>query len=500
MNNSNLFQTVNKNQDLKENNQKNKLEKSDNHIELLANYPNYEIANKLWKDCLNIINDNVSPQVYKTWFGSLKALNWENDSLTLQVPSQFFYEWLEEHYYNLLKTVTKSILGDNSKLLYEVVIEKNDEDSLESRTIKMPAFKTPPTTKFVENNEEFVTNLNPKYTLDNFVVGDSNQLAFSAAKAVSKNPGGTNFNPLFIYSNPGLGKSHLVQAIGNYIISQNPSTKVLYLNSEKFYSDFVSHIQSNNQLGFLEAYRKIDVLIIDDIQFLSGKIKTLDHFFYLFNSLHQIRKQIIITSDKSPKDLTGIDERLISRFAWGLTVDIQKPDFETKIEILKRKSQDDGLVIPQDILEYIAENINTSVRELEGTLIRLIAGVTLDRKELNINLAKEVVMGFNKVEPKPLTIDFIKTIVSDFYKIPIDLIESPTRKQEVALARQMSMYLTKKFTKLSLKSIGSGFGNRDHSTVLHSCTTIENYLDTDKKVNSEYQNLVNYIKKNSIIN
>ncbi|MFY8162232.1 MAG: chromosomal replication initiator protein DnaA [Candidatus Kapaibacteriota bacterium] len=465
-----------------------------------SNYSTDNYAVNEWNNCLKFIADNVSPQVYKTWFSSLKAIKFENQELTLQVPGQFIFEWIEEHYYHLIqKTITK-FFGEGTNLLYDVVVAKNNDDSLESRTVKISAFSKQPSIKVSETTEKFITNLNPKYSFDSFVVGDNNQLACSAAKAVAKAPGATKFNPLFIYGHTGLGKTHLVQSIGNTIISHNPNSKVFYTNGDKFYADYVNAIMNHSQVKFSTDLQKVDVLIIDDIQFLTGKEKTLEHFFHLFNELHQYGKQIIITSDKAPVELNGIDERLISRFKWGLTVDIQKPDLETKVAILKKKCLEDGLDIPSDILEYIAENITTSVRELEGALIRIIAGVTLDRKELNINLAKEVVLGYNKFEPKPATIEFVKETVSDYYKIPIELIESSTRKQEIALARQMSMYLTKKFTKLSLKAIGAGFGNRDHSTVLHSCTTIDNYLDTDKKVKADFENLVNYIKKNAIIN
>lgn len=457
-----------------------------------------------WSECLKYLSDVVSPQVYKTWFSSLKAISFSDNTITLQVPSQFYYEWLEEHYNHLMSQALLKVYGDNISIMYQVVIEKANDNNLEDRVVKLPAtnkqvVQTVAQTKQTAEIEAISTTLNPKYTFENFVVGDNNQLACSAAKAVAKSPGSTNFKPLFIYGNAGLGKTHLVQAIGNSIQANFPDKVVVYTNSDKFYKDFVISLTSGNLVTFLNSFQKVDVLIVDDIQFLSGKTKTIEHFFHLFNDLHQNNKQIILTSDKAPQDLVNIDERLISRFKWGLTVDVHAPDVETKIAILKKKCSDDGIEIPFDVLEYIAENINTSIRELEGALIRLIAGYTLDRKELNINLAKEIVMGYNKFEPKPVSLEFIKITVSDYYKIPIELVESNTRKQEVALARQMSMYLTKKFTKLSLKNIGAGFGNRDHSTVLHSCTTINNYLDTDRKVKADYENLVNYIKKNTII-
>lgn len=451
-----------------------------------------------WNECLKYIADVVSPQVFKVWFSQLKAVSFEGGTLTLQVPSQFFYEWLEEHYSDLIKKALLKVFGEGISVMYSVVVEKSNAGNPEDRVVVLPqVVKTAPVQTEVNINT-YVSNLNPKYNFDGFIIGDNNQLACSAAKAVAKTPGGTHFNPLFIYGDTGLGKTHLVQAIGNTILMNNPNKVVAYTNSDQFYKDFVLAITSGSSIEFLNSYQKADILIVDDIQFFSGKTKTIEHFFHLFNALHQQGKQIILTSDKSPKDLVNIDERLISRFSWGLTVDIQKPDLETKIAILSKKCKDDGLDIPFEILEYIAENINTSVRELEGALIRIMAGVTFERKELNLNLAKEIVMGYNKFEPKPVSLEFIKNTVSDYYKIPLELIESSTRKQEVALARQMSMFLTKKFTKLSLKAIGGSFGNRDHSTVLHSCTTINNYIDTDKKVKADFENLVSFIRKNTI--
>ena len=460
-------------------------------------------ATALWSKCLKIIKDNVNESVYKTWFKQIEALKWEKNHLTLMVPSQFFIEWIEEHYYELLKNTVSNVLGEKAGLIYQIVIDDSSDDSLENRTIKVPGFKFNPKTtqgviQFSESKVEkpFDTNLQPRYSFDNFVTGDSNQLASSAAIAVAKNPGGTKFNPLVIYGDTGLGKTHLAQAIGNHIAQNNPSGKILFTNSEKFYYDFINAIQNNKAREFVNFYRSIDVLIVDDIQFFGGKEKTQDNFFHTFNALHQAGKQLIFTSDKPPRDLKDVDERLISRFQWGLTVDVQPPDLEMRMAILQKKSTDEGIDIPFDIIEYLAKNINSNIRDMEGILISLIAKTTLDKKELSMELATEVITGHNRNNPLPLTIQDIKAKVANYYKLEPEILESKSRKHEIALARQMAIYLSKQLTRNSLKSIGASFGGRDHSTVLHSCQTIENYLDTDKNVRASYESLFNQLKRN----
>ncbi len=455
-----------------------------------------EKAEEYWNNCLGIIRDNVTTQVFRTWFEPIKALSWHGNQLVVQVPSQFFCEWIEEHYYPLLQKTINQVLGDDAALQYEIVVDENN-DTLDKRTIKIPAFRYPPTGKqgilpFAADSEkspDFNSNLNPRYSFDNFVKGESNQLASSAAWAVAQNPGGTRFNPLVIYGETGLGKTHLVQGIGNFIALKNSRLKVLYTTSEHFTQEFINAIQNNKVNEFISFYRSIDTLIVDDIQFFAGKEKTQDNFFHTFNALHQAGKQLILTSDKPPRDLDNVDDRLISRFQWGLIVDIQPPDFETRMAILQKKSIDEGFELPSNIIEYLAKNISSSVRELEGSLISVIAKVTLDRRELSLDLAKEVVYGIGGSEPKPLTIDEIKQSVADYYKLSVDTIESKSRKHEITLARQMSMFLAKQLTQLSLKSIGASFGNRDHSTVLHLCQTIENYFATDSSIKIAYETL-----------
>ncbi len=452
------------------------------------------LAIENWNKCLEIIQDNVDKQVFNTWFKPIKAHKLEDKKLTILVPSQWFYEWIETHYYDLLQRTIEKILGENAKLQYEVIVEES-KNSIESKTIKLPGLKYP-INNIIKQEKPFNSNLNSRYAFENFVVGDSNQLAYSAALAVSKDPGKTKFNPLFIYGGTGLGKTHLVQAIGNRICREYPNKKVLYTNSERFTIDFINAIQNNKLHEFAALYRDVDVLIVDDIQFFTGKEKTQDHFFHTFNDLYQNGKQLIFASDRQPKELTDIDARLISRFQWGLIADIQIPDYETRLAIIKRKSEDEGIDLPLDILEFIARNIKTSIRELEGALISLLAKITFDKKALTLDLAKEVVFGnVNYEESDTISIDKIKKIVAEKLNIKIELMESKTRKHEVAFARQMAIYLAKQFTDLPLKQIGASFGGRDHSTVLHSCQAIENYLSTDKSVKKIYDELINQIKR-----
>lgn len=446
----------------------------------------------LWGQCIDIIRDNVSQQVFKTWFEPIVPVKWEEKVLTVQVQSQFFYEWLEEHYYGLLQKTIYQVLGPHARLNWEIVVE-NTTESLEQRTIKLPAFRNSPAptaqaqlpfAPAAPTIQNFPAYLNPRYTFDSFINGESNQLAFSAAQAVSENPGRTRFNPLFIYGNTGLGKTHLVQAIGNRILEKNRMARVLYTTSERFTMEYVNAIQNNKVNEFTAYYRSVDCLIVDDIQFFAGKEKTQDNFFHTFNALHQAGKQLVLTSDRPPKELQDVDDRLISRFQWGLSADIQAPDYEMRMAILQRKSIDEGMELPTDIIEYIARHVSSSVRELEGCLISLIAKVSLDGRHASLDLAKEVVRGVTGggSSLRPLTMDDIKEEVSGYYSIPVELLSSKTRKHEVVLARQVAMYLAKQLTNMSLKSIGSHFGGRDHTTVLHSCQMIENYLDTDQTV------------------
>lgn len=466
-------------------------------------------ADTLWIRCLDIIRDNVSTQVYKTWFEQIRPVAWSGTQLTVEVPSQFFYEWIEQHYSSLLLRTIQKVMGASAKLQYQVVVE-DGVASAEERTIRLPGARSAPHQATLSFNDgggaarspqplrstHFPAYFNPRYTFENFIRGENNQLATSAAEAVANNPGGTRYNPLVIYGPTGLGKTHLVQAIGNRVLQRNRNARVLFTNSEKFTMEYINAIQTNKVTEFTNFYRGVDVLIVDDIQFLGGKEKTQDMFFHTFNALHQAGRQLILTSDKQPKDLADVDERLISRFQWGLTADIQVPDYETRVAILQQKSMEEGMDMPGDILEYVARHVVSSVRELEGCLISLLAKVTLDHRDLTLDLAKEVVRGItDSPAGRMLSIDEIKDEVSKFYNQEIALLSAKTRKHEVVLARQMCMYLAKQLTQMSLKSIGMHFGGRDHTTVLHSCQTIMNYIDTDRKIRQDVDFLRKALKR-----
>ena len=431
----------------------------------------------IWKECLKAIKESVTLMTFNTWFLPIKPLGLDNSTLKVQLPSQFFWEWIDEHYNTLINKTIHDILGPNAKLAY-VIAEESEKES-EPDLFHQARTQTVLKKEADKPLQTFESFLNSRYTFDNFIKGEGNQLARAAAGAISDNPGGTSFNPLFVYGGVGLGKTHLVQAIGNKILELYPDKKVIYLSSDIFTVEFVEAIQSNKVNEFSNFYRKMDVLIIDDIQFLIGKEKTQDLFFHIFNTLHQSRKQIILTSDKPPKDLKGLDERLISRFQWGLSADIQPPDFETRIAILKKKSEDYGMLLPGDILEYIATNIVSNIRELEGCLIKLLANASLSSKSIDIELARKTVKEIATDRKINITIENITSLVCDFLKVDENKIRDKTRKKEIVLARQIAMFLSKELTKSSLKTIGLHFGGRDHSTVIHSCNTIEASFSKD---------------------
>lgn len=457
--------------------------------------------NQVWENCLSVIKDNVSLQSFKTWFEPITPLKLSNNILTIQVPSQFFYEWLEEHYISLLRKTIKKELGTEGKLEYSIIME-NNVNNPKPYTVKIPttnrqALKNEPVSVPIDvNGEKGIKNpfiipglkkvnidsqLNPNYSFDNFIEGDCNRLARSAGYAVAKNPGGTAFNPLLIYGGVGLGKTHLIHSIGIEIKNNHPNKTVLYVSSEKFTQQFIDGVRNNNQNDFIHFYQMIDVLIIDDVQFFSGKEKTQDVFFHIFNHLHQTGKQLILTSDKAPVELQGMEQRLLSRFKWGLSADLQNPGLETRIAILETKMYNEGLELPKEVVEYLAYSITTNIRELEGALISLLAQSSLNKKAVTLELAKQMIDKFVKNTAREVSIDYIQKVVCDYFDLPIELLKSKTRKREVVQARQIAMFFAKKMTKSSLANIGMHCGGKDHATVLHACKTVNNLIDTDKR-------------------
>lgn len=459
----------------------------------MDNRANFTEPKEVWKECLLIIKDNVPLITYNTWFLPIKPISLEEGTLKIKVPNNFFVEWIEEHYNTLINKTIKLVLGNEAKLVY--VIYEDEDDKLINNG---PLFDDIIPKKSViepEPEDEYESYLNSKYKFDNFIKGEGNQLARAAAFAISENPGETSFNPLFIYGGVGLGKTHLIHAIGNKIIEKYPSKKVMYIPSDVFTNEFVDSVQNNTTNEFSNKYRNVDVLIIDDIQFLVGKEKTQDLFFHIFNNLHQSGKQIVLSSDKPPKDLKGLNERLISRFQWGLTADIQPPDFETRIAILRKKVENyGGMEITDEIIEYIAHNITSNIRELEGCLVKLLANATLNGKDIDFELTKKTVKEISSVKQTNISIDYITKIVCEFFEVDENKVREKNRKKEVVMARQVAMYLSKKLTKSSLKTIGLHFGGRDHSTVIHAFNTVEQQLDDDISLKDTIDSIRNKIE------
>ena len=421
--------------------------------------------------------------------------------LTVQVPSKFFYEWLEEHYIGIIKSSLTKELGKDAKLVYSIVMQ-NTYGNTNPFTVKIPSsnratLKNPRVPVPVEiGGQEGIRNpfiipglrkvsvesqLNPNYNFENFIEGDCNRLARSAGFAVAGKPGGTSFNPLLIYGGVGLGKTHLANSIGIEIKDKYPDKTILYVTAEKFTQQFIDAIRNNTKNDFVHFYQMIDVLIIDDVQSFSGKEKTQDVFFEIFNHLHQQNKQVVLTSDRAPVDMQGMEQRLLSRFKWGLSADLQKPELETRIAILKKKLYNDGIEMPEDVVEYLAYSINSNVRELEGALISLLAQSSLNKKKITIELAKQMIDKFVKNTTREVSIDYIQKVVCDYFDMPVELIKSKTRKREIVQARQLAMFFSKELTKNSLASIGAQCGNKDHATVLHACRTVNNLAETDKR-------------------
>lgn len=439
----------------------------------------------IWSKTLSLIRENLNHQTFITWFEPITPIGISNKELTVQIPSQFFYEFIERHYSELIKRSLQQIIGEDAEILYSVVMNNKTEALNDHNKLPLPQ-PTQKTSQINNNEMKYSTQLNDRYTFENFVEGGNNQFARAAALAVSNSPGKTTFNPLVIYGGVGLGKTHLIQAVGNAILTNNGvNSKIFYVSSEKFTVEFIDSIKHNRAPEFSLNYRNVDVLLVDDIQFFTNKERTQEEFFHTFNTLHQNQKQIVLTSDRPPKELKGIEERLISRFQWGLVVDIQPPDLETRIAILEKKAEENELKLPQEIIEIFATNITSNIRELEGSLIRLMAKSSLEGEDVTLDLAKAVLKDLSLGNRRNLSVEEIQRIVCDHYKIPEDMIRAKNRKKEVALARQISMYLSKNMTPNSLKTIGLHFGGRDHSTVVHAIHTIEQLRKKDKSIKED---------------
>jgi chromosomal replication initiator protein len=462
---------------------------------------------KVWDECLTFISDNLvgkeSEKAFATWFKPIVPVKLDGNTLTIQVPSPFFYEWLEENYAEMLKRAIERSLGPEARLQYSVMMDTSIDDKPITANLPMTrhaqTLNPPREVPFTLNNDgpkelpnPFVipgirkmrinSQLSASYTLHNYVEGECNRLARAAGYAVADKPGKTAFNPLMLYGGVGLGKTHLANAIGLKTKELHPDLTVLYVTSEQFMQQYADAGRNGTTSDFVHFYELIDVLIVDDIQFWSNKAgRTQEAFFHIFNTLHQAGKQIIITSDKAPSELQGLETRLTSRLKWGLAAELLPPDVETRMNILREKQASDGVEMPEEVIEYIAYNINTNVRELEGARISLMAQSSLNHRDITLDLARQMVDRFVKSTNREVTIEYIQKVVCDYFNIPIDSIQSRTRKREIVQARQLTMYFAKKLTKSSLAIIGLQCGNKDHATVLHACKTVANLAETDRQ-------------------
>ena len=455
----------------------------------------------LWNRCLQIIKDNVPPQTYKTWFLPIVPLKYEDKTLVLQVPSQFFYEFLEEQFIDLLRQSILKVFGEGSKLMYNVMVVNNPPTTVPlpthpdhtTTTAAKPQVKEVPQQPLVTQLD---SHLKGDYNFETFIEGESNKLSRSVAEAVALNPAKTIFNPLFIYGASGVGKTHLVNAIGTKIKELYPDKRVLYVSAHLFQVQYTDSVRNNTVNDFINFYQTIDVLIIDDIQEFAGVTKTQNTFFHIFNHLHQNGKQLILTSDRSPVLLQGVEERLITRFKWGMVAELEKPTVELRRDILRNKIRRDGLQFPPEVVDYIAENVSDSVRDLEGIIISIMAHATIYNRDIDLELAQRIVKKVTHNENKPVTIDDILRVVCTHYGLESNAIHTKSRKRDVVQARQVAMYLAKTYTDLSTAKIGNLIGNRDHATVLHACKTIKALKDVDKAFQTEIDEIQAELKNN----
>jgi chromosomal replication initiator protein len=460
-------------------------------------------AEKVWSACLGLIQENINNLAFKTWFLPIKPISFSGSELTIEVPSQFFYEWIEENYSVHVKQALKQVIGPDARLMYSIVVDKSQGQPV---TIELPHQNdasqanrdnrsgqeekdSAGRARFERSRARFETNLNPKYTFSTLIRGDCNSLAFAASKSIAQNPGQNAFNPLVIYGGVGLGKTHMMQAIGNSVRENRITDAVLYVSSEKFAIDFVNAIQNGNIQEFSSFYRNVDVLIIDDIQFFAGKEKTQEEIFHIFNTLHQSNKQIILSADRPIKEIKGIEDRLISRFNWGLSTDIQAPDYETRKAIIQSKLHQSGVMLDPAVIEFIATNVTHNVRELEGCIVKLLAAHSLDNQEIDLQFTKSTLKDIIRYNTKQLTLETIEKAVCAYFSITPNDLKGKSKKKEIAVGRQIAMYLSKDMTDSSLKTIGLHFGGRDHSTVIHALNTIDRKIDASSEERKKVEEL-----------
>lgn len=441
--------------------------------------------NQLWEKTLNIIKSEMSEVSFNTWIKSCEPLSISSDSIRLGVPNEFTKDILEQRYKDLVANAIKLI--SSKKYNIEFLIKSETSELPSEDTAVKPSKKN----SSVIVNDLMLATLNPKYTFDSFVIGNSNRFAHAASLAVAEAPAKA-YNPLFIYGGVGLGKTHLMHAIGHYILQNNSKSKVVYVSSEKFTNELINAIKDDKNEEFRNKYRNIDVLLIDDIQFIAGKERTQEEFFHTFNALHEASKQIILSSDRPPKEIPTLEDRLRSRFEWGLIADIQAPDFETRMAILKKKADVENLNVANEVMVYIATKIKSNIRELEGALIRIVAYSSLTGRDITVDLATEALKDIiSNKQSKNITIETIQDVVSSYYNLRVEDLKSQRRTRNIAYPRQIAMYLSRKLTDLSLPKIGEEFGGRDHTTVIHAYEKISESLKNDEST----QNTINDLTK-----
>ncbi|MBN1405880.1 MAG: chromosomal replication initiator protein DnaA [Candidatus Omnitrophica bacterium] len=446
--------------------------------------------NNLWEIALKNIKKEVSPQSYETWFLPIKQVSASEGTLTLEAPNVFFKTWLAEHYHDVIKKAISETAGREVDFQITTIQQAPDaEEQNKQKEKKGLGFLTKPFERFIQHETRF----NTRYTFDEFVVGPSNRFAQAACMAVAQSPAKA-YNPLFIYGGVGLGKTHLMQAIGQHALGSSGKLKVTYISSEKFTNQLISAIQNRSTLKFREKYRNQDVLLIDDIHFIAGKESTQEEFFHTFNTLYDSHKQIVISSDRPPKEIHGLEKRLVSRFEWGLVADIQPPDFETRVAILKKKSEKEVVAVPDDVIVYVAERIKANIRELEGALIRIVAYSSLIGGTINVDMAKEVLKEVVLEEKGDINIDLIQKNVSEFFNIAQSSMKTKKRTREFAFPRQIAMYLSREMTKCSFLEIGDKFGGRDHTTVIHAYEKIKKEVNNNKNTKQTTEQIVYNIK------
>jgi chromosomal replication initiator protein len=436
-------------------------------------------VNKIWSDAQAAIKSRIGEIPFSTWFGPVKIKSDKPKNLTLEVPDIFFKDWFANHYLELTSSVVKELAGQEIaiELAVNPSIIKKEEKS------KLQVFES-------RIKEDVVgdVKLNPKYTFDNFVVGPSNRFTHAACLAVAESPA-KNYNPLFIYGGVGLGKTHLMQAICHFVKKHSPQVRIVYLTSEKFTNELVNAIQKHSMENFRKQYRNADILLLDDIHFIAGKEATQEEFFHTFNSLHDAHKQIIISSDRPPREINKLEERLISRFSWGLITDIQPPDLETRLAILKKKMEQEKMKVPDDVVNFLAESIKSNVREMEGALKRVSAYSALEGREINLTLVRDILKDMLRESTQTINIDTIQKKVAIFYNLNLNDLKTKRRNKNIVLARQIAMYAAREMTNLSLPEIGQCFGGKDHTTVLHACNKIKENIEKDQK----FKDLVNRV-------